>query len=161
MNRLAKQEGTSLIELVVALSIGSVILLGAGESIFQIMKGVDRGVTQLTALRNSENASTWLTRDTHMADTTSLSDGGPPSASLTLQWIDADGGQTHIASYSVSGSQLIRNLDGSTLTVARYVDSAAFSRNGKLLTLSIEILPDGAQSALDKTYTALMRPGSG
>ena len=152
------QDGTSLIELVVALSIGAVILLGAGESIFQMLRGVDRGVVQLTALRNSENARIWLTRDTRMADSTSLSDGGSPSANLTLQWTDIEGGQTHVASYTVSGSDLIRDLDGSTLTVARHVNAVGFSRNGKLLTLQIEVVPDGAQITLDKTYTASMRP---
>ena len=145
-------------ELVVAIGVGSVILLGAGEAIFQILNGVDRGVDQLSGLRDVENASLWLTRDIRMAEYSDLSDGAPPVNSHTLQWTDSQSGGTHVVSYAFSGSTLTRNFDGVITTVARHLESVSFSRSGRLLELQIMVFPESAGSFPEKTYSVLMRP---
>ena len=158
MNTHSGQRGFTLIDLVVAIGIGSVILMGAGEALFQILNGVDRGVGQLTTLRDAENAALWLTRDARMAEGTNLSDGASPVSSLNLQWTDSEGGGTHTVSYAISDSKLIRNFDGADTTVSRIISSVGFSRSGRLLNLQIEVLAKGGTSSLQKNYSALMRP---
>ena len=158
MNTHRWQRGSTLIDLVVAIGIGSVIMVGAGESIFQVLSGVNRGVDRLSTVRDIENAALWLTRDARMAEITDISDGASPVSSLTLQWTDSQGGGTHTVSYAISGSKLIRNFDGVDTTVSRRINSVAFSRSGRLLNLQIEVLAQGGTSTLQKTYSALMRP---
>ena len=158
MNTHSGQRGFTLIEMVVALGIGSVILMGAGEALFQILNGVDRGVSQLTTLRDAENAALWLTRDARMAEITDISDGASPVSSITMQWTDAEGGGTHTVSYAISNSMLVRNFDGVDTTVSRRINSIGFSRNGRLLNLQIEVLAARGTGSVQKNYSALMRP---
>ena len=158
MNKHLGQRGSALVDLVVAIGIGSLILLGAGESIFQVTKGVDRGVSRLTALRDAENAALWLTRDARMAEVNDLGNGASPVGSITMQWTDSQGGGTHTVTYSIAGSELIRNFDGATTTVARRVSNAGFSRDGRLLNLQIEVSANGSGGNVQKSYSTLMRP---
>ena len=158
MNKNVGQRGSTLIELVVSIGIGSVLLMGAGESIFQVVSGVDRGVEQLTTLRDAENAAGWLTRDARMAEYTDVVDGAQQVSTLTLQWTDSEGGGTHTVTYAISNSELIRSFDGSTTTVSRRINSVGFSRSGRFLNLQVEVLADGGTSSLQKNYSALMRP---
>ena len=55
-----------------------------------------------------------------------------------MNWTDTLGG-SHVATYSVNGSDLIRNYDGADYTIARRVDSAEFSRVGSLLMFDLAI----------------------
>ena len=158
MNTHNGQRGFTLIDLVVAIAIGSVILTGAGEALFQILNGVDRGVEQLSTLRDAENAAIWLTRDVRMAEYTDITDGASPVSSLTLQWTDSQSGGTHTVTYAIADSKLVRNFDGALTTVSRRINSVGFSRNGRLLNLQIEVLAKGGTSTLQKNYRALMRP---
>ena len=57
MKPYSRQKGFTLVELVVALGIGSAILLGAWEAVFQITRGVDRTSEQLSTLRDASNAA--------------------------------------------------------------------------------------------------------
>ena len=137
---------------------GSAILMGAGESIFQVVNGVNRGVDQLTTLRDAENAALWLTRDARMAEVTDISDGASPVSSITLQWTDNVGGGSHTVTYAISGSKLVRNFDGAMTTVSRNINSVGFSRSARLLNLEIEVLAEGSTRSLQKNYSVLMRP---
>ena len=55
-----------------------------------------------------------------------------------MTWVDGSGGP-HSVGYALDGSSLIRNIDGTEFTIARRVDSVAFSQVGSLLTFDLEI----------------------
>lgn len=44
---------------------------------------------------------------------------------------------THSANYTLSGTQLIRNYDGTTKIVGRYISSVGFTQNGRVITANI------------------------
>jgi len=61
---------------------------------------------------------------------------------VTLLWND-DLGNPHTSSFTLSGSELIRNFDSDVITVAWYVSSVEFSVSGDILTYTVVSNPPG------------------
>ncbi len=137
-----REKGFTLVELLLALAVGSVILTGAVLSIYSILVNTDRGNGKVVALMDINRAALAIKNDLLMAQTTDLVDGVPKN-SANLTWFDYTSSfgsafQTeHSASYSLSGRQLRRTYDDSVSIVGRKVTDISFTQSGKSVTVVI------------------------
>jgi len=137
-----REKGFTLIELVLALAVGSIVLTGAVLSIYSILVTTGRGSHQTVALTDINRAALVIRNDLLMTQTTDLVDGVPKS-SANLTWIDyttsfgGDGSTSHSSIYTLAGKQLQRNYDGTVGIVGRNVTSISFTRSGQAVTVII------------------------
>ena len=144
--------GFTLAEMLVGMSIMAVGIGLIGGGIFQAL-GVERyWFDDVVATKELRHAGSWFAGDAMNAETV-LIDGVPPGSRVTLTWTDS-GSVPHTAIYSLSGSNLLRDLDGMQITLARRVVSADFSLSGKVLTFAMEVAADrgGTESTSLQTY---------
>ena len=132
------ERGIGLIEMVVSMSIlgiaGGLMLTG----VFQTYSFQRAWQYKVAAQQELRRGGGWLSTDATNAETLDLADGASATSTLTMNWTDTFG-SSHVATYSVNGASLIRNYDGADFTIARRVNSVAFSRIGSLLTFDLEI----------------------
>ena len=81
-----RSKGFTLVEMVLALAIGTVILGGAVRSIYQVLVTSSRGINQVIALSDANIAALIIKNDLLMARTTNL--GSTPVTSANLSWTD-------------------------------------------------------------------------
>ena len=147
----------TLIELLVATAIMAMIMGVIGSAIYQFFSITERGNTDLSALHDVENAARWISRDGQMAAATDLVPGDPPVDSIRLNWTD-ERGELHSSTYSLSGTELERNYDGTVITVARHISAIEFSITDNLLTVHIESsVPGRWQETQEMTYKVCLR----
>ncbi len=138
-----KQAGFTLIELLVTLAIGSVILVGASMSFYQIVWGTGRNNSQVVALTDVNQAALAIKKDLMMTQTTDLTDGDPvPQSSVTLSWTDYTGfssenSTSHNCQYTLSGTVLQRTYDGVMSIVGRHITDLGFTQNGRVINVTI------------------------
>ncbi len=143
------QRGFTLIEIMMVLAIGGIIMPAVAATIFAVVQGSGRNDGTAVALADLDRAAHWLTRDLVLAQTTNLIDGAQPvpGAGLVLTWNDLtiwaqqEGLVSHSVSYTVSGTQLLRNYDGQVTTVSKYLTLVQFSISGRLLTMTLTSSP--------------------
>jgi len=58
-----KQHGFTLVELIVAVAITTIILVGLSSTTTQLIKNSQSNYNQMTAIRNLDAAGLWLVRD--------------------------------------------------------------------------------------------------
>lgn len=116
------QSGFSLVELLVAIAISSIIIIGLVIGIFQLFTGHARASGEMTVVRQVQQAGYYISRDTHMArevlDTQALVDIDPDTTEVvTLTWYwflwhenpaDRDG-EGHRVIYTLENDKLYRN----------------------------------------------------
>ena len=114
-----RERGFTLLELAIAVGLGSIIAGAATTAIFQVIEGSARTNNHMTAVRQVQSAGYWVSHDTQMAQDiitgNSTSDGFP----FTLSWTawdttdyevvysleDMSGGLKNLQrSYSVNGT---------------------------------------------------------
>jgi hypothetical protein len=80
-----------------------------------------------------------------------------PCPSVTINWTGKDL-VPHIATYSLSGTDLMRNYDGKILTVARQVVSTGLSRSEQTInfTLTLTASRNGTESKSLETYARML-----
>jgi len=138
-----RQRGFTLVELLVALAIGSVVLTGTLLTIHQVVLGTIRARSQTVALNDVNLAAAHIKEDIMMAQSTSLTDEDLiPQRSLTLMWFDytlfTGVSQTlHTCTYTLSGTELLRTYDGTASIVGRNITSIGFTQSGKVVTSNI------------------------
>ena len=160
MRRKRQQRGFALLEILLALTLSSILLTSVGAALHQFTRASDRGGAQLSALHDLQNASFWLTRDGTRADALNLADGGPAQTSVTMTW--TSDGQPHTVTYSLSGTQLQRDHNGAVTTVARHVINAQFTVASRLMTASItSSLAGEADLAESASFHIWLRPVAG
>ena len=116
-----------------------------------------RGNDQLKAVQDVQNAAYWLTLDGERGEATNLVDGALPAASMAVSWTSA--GQPHTSTYSLSGTELKRNDNGTVTTVARHVSAVEFSIAGRLITVTMTSTPEGRWGVSElATYKIWLRP---
>ena len=163
------QKGFTLIELVVALAILGIVVVGIVTSIFQIMQGRAQIAGKSVALADIDNAAHWVTRDIVMGQSTDLEDDAPPTGNMTMTWNDLTGWAeaeesiSHSVVYIHSGTQLLREYDSAnnTTIVGRHLTDVGFSINGNLVTVTLTSSPDGVRaSTVTRRYLIRMRTES-
>ena len=159
------QKGFTLIELLVALAVGVVILLGLVLSIHQVSWGTDRSNSHVVALVDVNHATLSLKKDIQMAQDTDLTDGDPvPQSSVTLTWTDYTGfeeeeNKTHYSTYTLSGTELHRDYDGTVSIVSRHITSVGFTQNDRIVTVNITATGPGFLERIETLkFSMQMRP---
>ena len=157
MMSLSDQKGLTLVELLVAAAISSMIIGALGTALHQFIMTSKRGNDELRALHDVQNAGHWLNLDGERAEATNLVDGALPAESMTLSW--ANGGQAHTSTYSLSGTELKRDHNGTVTTLARHVSDVQFSLAGRLITVTVTSTPEGRLGVSEQaTYKIWLRP---
>lgn len=182
----SSQKGFTLVEVLVAMTIGVVILTGVVGAIIQSTRLTRQHSAVLTALENIKAAGYRVVQDVKQANTTNLVDGSPAVNNLTLDWTiwyDTSGnfltyGEYHRCKYYLVGTELRRQHgtyrpsatptlpipDGSFTweadrAVARSIASAGFSRQGTIIKATINSSPEGrAETAEERTFYIYLQP---
>ena len=137
--------GFTLVEVLVAVSILTLAtgLVGGGIFQSQVVQGPWRA--GVVATKEWRNAQSWFSGDALRTQTVDLIDGDVPSSLVTFTWTSTND-ELRTATYTLSGSDLIREYEGVQTSVARQVVSANFSRNGSLVVMDLEISADGSDT---------------
>ena len=161
MNGLARQKGMTLLELMAAMAIMVLVMVGALAVIFQEYGGTDIAKTKVTAAHEISNAARRISQDGMMAENTNLTEEVDPVNQLTLNWIERYdfANIPHSSNYTLYGTELRRNYDGVETTVARNISQLEFSQSGDLLTVSISCTPQwwAPDRTVQKTYRIYLR----
>ena len=137
-----RERGFTLIEILVAVAIGGLLVPVIVSGIFTVTRGTQQMNTDLVILQDIDGASAWISRDLSQALTTDVVSGNPPVDHMRVDWIDltgwaVEGDENHYVEYTLSGSELLRDLDGVTQIVARRISNIAFSRVDNFITVVI------------------------
>lgn len=161
VNKQDRQKGMTLLELMAAMAIMVLVMVGALAVIFQEYGGTDIAKTKVTAAHEISNAARRISQDGMMAENTNLTEEVDPVNQLTLNWIERYdfANIPHSSNYSLCGTELRRNYDGVETTVARNISQLEFSQSGDLLTVSISCTPQwwAPDRTVQKTYRIYLR----
>jgi prepilin-type N-terminal cleavage/methylation domain-containing protein len=114
---LKKQNGFTLIEILVSLVIMSLISLGATMATGQIISQTSKNNNLTTANRQALNAVHWISQDAQMAQIME-DDAGPNGFPLRLEWTQWDNSE-HEVIYTLQNNEISRSysVDGGTAAV--------------------------------------------
>ena len=139
--------GFTLIEVVVALGLLSMVVGLVGSEIFQLLSFERYWQDDLTATVDMRRAGSRFAGDALNSEDAKDSLGvrvacppAAPASSVVLNWTDtAD--VSHTATYSISGGSLVREFDGQQNEMARRVvaNSLQLSLCGQLLTMDLQV----------------------
>ena len=146
-----RQKGFTLIEILVVMGVGSVILMAALLSLQQVLVGTDRSNSQVVALTDINQATLRIKRDLIITQETDMTDGNPvPQSSVILSWTDytsfgsENQTRSHSSSYTLAGTDLLRNYDGTESIVGRQITSLGFTQDGRIINVVITATGSGA-----------------
>jgi prepilin-type N-terminal cleavage/methylation domain-containing protein len=121
------QRGFTMLELVVAMGITSIIMGAATTVLYQIITVNSRTTARMTAVQQVQNVTHFMVRDFEMALPSSIqvNPSPGPGIKLTLEWVDWNTNHNHVVQYSMDNTgNLVRQYDsGSQVTVAHYIAS--------------------------------------
>jgi prepilin-type N-terminal cleavage/methylation domain-containing protein len=113
------QKGFTMLELLAAVGVSSVISVGIMMTLYQVVTGSARTGNHLTALREVEQAGYWVSRDAQVAQAIDDEPGG--GELLVLTWTDWDN-TAHTITYTLEGTELLRDDGGQQIRVAQFLD---------------------------------------
>jgi prepilin-type N-terminal cleavage/methylation domain-containing protein len=118
--RSSGQRGFTLIEIVIAMGVGSIIILGGTSALYQVFSNNSSNTAHVVAVKQVESALHSLERDVQMAQTI-RTDGMTGSDRLVLGWVEWNNTQ-HTVTYRLVGGALTRVLDaGPDATLAQHI----------------------------------------
>ncbi len=165
MKGQARQKGMTLLELLVGMGVATIIMGGTLGLIFQEVRGTAVARTSVTAAHEIGNAARWISQDVMMAESTDLTEEAGPVDSLTLSWTERYDFTNipHSSGYTLEGTELRRDYDGTVTTVGRDISGIEFSQDGGLLTVSISVSPRwwAPRETVQKTYQVYLRAAGG
>ena len=132
-----KEEGLTLVEVLVALPIAALVAAAATGVIVQVLNAADNS-PRMVAMRQVQTAGDWVSRDGVQAQFVNIGAGnGFP---LNLTWTDQDDGEVHQIIYSlpemppgsgglkqVEREEKINGATHATTIVGQYIDASATS----------------------------------
>ena len=138
---LSKAEGFTLLEVLVAMAIGSVLLTVAVPSIYQVIYGTARSNSQVVVLDEVNRAALQIKKDLQSRDSANISGN---SDVLALDWanrtaFESESGVTnHSSLYTLSDmGELRRTYDGTVGIIARQIESISYSDGGDYIDVVI------------------------
>jgi prepilin-type N-terminal cleavage/methylation domain-containing protein len=165
----ARQRGFSLLEMILALALISIITLGVTIANAQIMVQTSRNTDFTLASHQALNAAHWISRDAQMSHSIDGAPGFPQTANLTIEWTEWDNSE-HMAIYYLDGNTLMRSysVDGGateTTLVADHINPNPSSTNStsdnETLTILITSSVGEGDRVVDftKEFYITSRPG--
>ena len=125
------QKGFTMVELLVAMAVASIIAVAAGTTISQVFNLNTRTSNHMIAVRQVQTAGYWVSHDAQMAQVRTVP--GAPGLPFSLIWTDWNGNVDNVT-YSIVGKALKRRfiVSGSspsdtTSFVAQSIDSGGTS----------------------------------
>ena len=169
------EKGFSLIELIIATTIITLVSGAAGIALFQVFKGTERNSNHMTAVRQVQNAGYWISHDTHMAQGI-MTDNLTSPHFLILSWTEESSSDNYQVTYTLEDmpedklKKLQRNLyingTGNTTTfVAQHIDpntekTKCEFASGKLTLTVTATAGDGPKAGSEtRIYEVVPRPG--
>ena len=127
------EKGYTYIELIVGITIAALVVAAASMAIFQVLKNSQNNSNHMTAVRQVQNASYWISRDAQMAQIVTTDNLTSPDF-LVLSWTDGNSGDECQVVYTLedmpeSGfktmmrNQSVNGSDNSTMMIAQHIDS--------------------------------------
>ena len=137
---LTSSSGYTLVEVIVAIGILMAILGLFSGALFQVLSIQRFWRDDVIATKELRHAGSWFSGDALNAETVDLVGCTSPPSCVKLTWADATTSTiTHLATYSLSVDNLVRDYDGIQTIVARDVLSADFSLSSKTLTFDLGV----------------------
>jgi len=159
------QKGMTLLEITVSMAIASMITSGILGLIYHEVTTTATIKTSVTATHEITNAVRSISRDVVMANGTNLAEGAAPEKQLILNWMEKYDYimVPHNLSYTLAGTELRRDYDGTVTTVARNISGIEFSRTANVITIKISCTPtwNAAEHATQKTFRVWLRTMEG
>jgi type II secretory pathway pseudopilin PulG len=145
---MKKQEGITVVELLIAMAVTGIIVGFLGTAIYQIITVAGYGNDRLTAMHELQNASHWFSLDGQGARAAT----GGDELVLTLS-------DNSTINYSLVGTELRRTAAGAQMTLARNIVGATFSVEDRVLTMFLTSSPEGRDDVtVDTTLKVYFRP---
>ncbi|MFC2034436.1 type II secretion system protein J [Chloroflexota bacterium] len=139
-----KQKGFTLVELLVALGVGMIIMVGVVLGIQRVIISTDESTSDVVMLADLNNAVIVIKKDLMVTQDTDLIDGNPvPQSSASFTWTDYTSfgsenvSRYHSCNYTLSGTFLQRNYNGITSVVGRNITYIGFTLNGRVISVNI------------------------
>jgi prepilin-type N-terminal cleavage/methylation domain-containing protein len=158
-----KQNGFSLIEIVVSVALTAILGTGITTFTVQTITETNRSNAHMQAIQYVENAGYWVSRDVQMAQT--VTPGPNAGFPLQLSWIDINQSTYQIA-YTLIEGQIQRSLivDGGEpllTVVARSVNTATTLTNCSYTQglLTFNVTATIRTSNVSRNYQIKKRPG--
>jgi len=159
------QQGFTLIEMLVAIALTSIIGTAAIMAIHQVLIGTVLSNDQNTVINQVRNAGYWIEHDALMAQSVNAS--GESEFSLTLTWTDWDD-DAHQVVYGLEPSpgelkrlqrqETINDTQVTTTTVGRYIDADNTSCHWDGEVLTVNITAQVGDKTETRTFQAKPRP---
>ena len=152
MKRTKRQQGFTLVEMLVGLAILSIVTIAMAGTFLIGYKAVSNEARAIAADEAVSGASLWLTRDLNSA---AALPAGTVSIGRTVTLTYGSPAVTVVYSVTIN-HDLVRTVNGSARTAARGVTSVVFSASGCYATVTIQPSAIGAALA---TFNVSNRPG--
>jgi prepilin-type N-terminal cleavage/methylation domain-containing protein len=145
---MKKEQGYTLIELLITIAVTGLIFVAAGTVLFQLTTVSGYGNDRLSIIHEMQNADYWFNYDGQMAVAAA---GG---SSLVLSF---PSGQP--VTYALAGTQLQRIEGSSTMILARNVSNLSFSVQSRLVSMNITSSISGRTDVSEQIeYQVYLRP---
>jgi len=119
------QKGLTMLELMTAIGVSSIISVGIMMTLYQVVTGSARTGAQMTAVKQVEYAGYWVSSDAQMAQDITYDDPETPGVTefLTLSWTDWENVE-HTVHYTLDEEtgELLRDDGVGQIRVAQFLD---------------------------------------
>ena len=149
----SNEDGISLMETMVALGILSLSITMIGAGVFQSLSVQRYWQDQQVATKDLRHVGSWFAGDALNAQSVSIG-GTPAGSSIVIGWTDS-AATAHTVTYNLTGTDLTRELDGATNTIAQQVVSVNWALTGKMVTMTLETQADRNTTEVSTLQTFL------
>ena len=149
-NKPLNQKGFGLVELVIAITIATLVVAAAVAIWFQLTSVSARNSDYMTAYGQVQNAGYWFSRDAVQITQEPTFESGKL---VTLDWVEWDGSE-HQVVYILDdeSGELSRSGTEGSFLVAQYIDSNNTSCTWDGETLTLEITAQFGDNSATRTY---------